>query len=639
MHRQTVYPGQILPETTLLNMTKDSMIGMAKLAAAVLGTNTLVNGLACGPTAPASMQVQVAAGEIYSLQNVDGTAFSSLAADTTHQILKQGLSMDAVNLSCPAPATAGQSINYLVQVTYQDVDANPTVLPYYNASNPAQAYSGPNNSGTSQSTVRQGVCQVAVKVGVAATSGTQVTPAPDPGYTGLYVVTVANGASTITGANISTYSGAPFLTENLTQKISQTTGDARYATQVGFQQNAYSVANAGGTADAITATYIPAVTALTNGMTLGVRASSANATTTPTFTPNSGTIPVKTIVKGNGLPLVAGDIAGGGHWVELQYDLTLDKWVLLNPALGVSIQPSGNGMKNKIINGAMKVDQRNGGAAQTITAAAALAYSVDRWYAYCTGANVTGQQVALSNGQNRYKFTGAASVTGVGFGQRIEAKNCLDMAGQTATLQVKAASSSLTTLNWAAYYASTTDSFGTLAAPTRTAIASGSFAIGSTEATYTTPISIPAAATTGIEIVFTGGALLASQTLQIGDVQLEASATATAFEQRPYGVEFSSCQRYYEVIGNESSGNYPIFDMNAASSATIYGFQVAFKVPKRTSPTVVKNGTWNASNCGQPAVVGANTQGANMNVTVAASGWISTSAGGVGQNLTVSAEL
>ncbi len=124
--------------------------------------------------------------------------------------------------------------------------------------------------------------------------------------------------------------------ENLTQKISQTTGDARYATQVGFQQNAYSVANAGGTADAITATYSPAVTALTNGMTLNVRTSSANATTTPTFTPNNGTIAAKTIVKGAGAALAAGDIAGGGHWIELQYDLTLDKWVLLNPAKGVS---------------------------------------------------------------------------------------------------------------------------------------------------------------------------------------------------------------------------------------------------------------------------------------------------------------
>ena len=32
----------------------------------------------------------------------------------------------------------------------------------------------------------------------------------------------------------------------------------------------------------------------------------------------------------------AGDIAGAGHWIELQYDSTLDKWVLLNPAKGIN---------------------------------------------------------------------------------------------------------------------------------------------------------------------------------------------------------------------------------------------------------------------------------------------------------------
>lgn len=108
------------------------------------------------------------------------------------------------------------------------------------------------------------------------------------------------------------------------------------ASQAGSQQNAYSVANAAGTADAITAAFAPAITALTNGMTLYVRAASANTAAAPTFTPNSGTIAAKNIVKGNGVALVAGDIAGAGYWIELQYDATLDKWVLLNPARGVN---------------------------------------------------------------------------------------------------------------------------------------------------------------------------------------------------------------------------------------------------------------------------------------------------------------
>jgi len=93
----------------------------------------------------------------------------------------------------------------------------------------------------------------------------------------------------------------------------------------------------GGTADAITATFAPVPRYASNGVPLSVRASAANATTTPTFTPNSGVIAAATIVKGNNLPLAVGDIAGGGHWIELQYDATLDKWVLLNPATGISV--------------------------------------------------------------------------------------------------------------------------------------------------------------------------------------------------------------------------------------------------------------------------------------------------------------
>jgi hypothetical protein len=321
--RQLVYPGAIPLDTDPLNIQRNVLVGLSKLAAAMLGTTTLLNGLACTPTGPASLQVLVAPGEIYSLQNLDGTAYGSLAADTTHQIVKQGVLLDQATLSCPAPATAGQSINYLIQVTYQDADTNAVVLPYYNASNPATAYSGPNNSGTAQNTQRKGQCIVAVKAGAAATTGSQTTPAPDAGYVGAWVVTVANGQTTITSTSISAYANAPMM-------------PAGGLLVGGLQGSAANVSAAGGTADALTGTYTPAITALVNGMTLYVRAGSANATTTPTFTPASGIITAKTIVKGNGLALSVGDIAGGGHWIELQYDLTLDKWVLLNPASGVT---------------------------------------------------------------------------------------------------------------------------------------------------------------------------------------------------------------------------------------------------------------------------------------------------------------
>lgn len=335
MDRQIVYPGAIPLETDLLNTNKNTMIGLAKLAAGVLGANTFLNGLTCIPDSPASLNVNVGAGEIYSLQNIDATAYSSLAADTTHSILKQGIRLDGGLLSCPAPGTTGQSINYLIQVTYQEIDTGATVLPYYNSSNPSQAYSGPANAGTAQNTVRTGVCTVAAKAGVPATTGSQTTPAPDAGYTGAYVVTVAYGQTQITAPNITTYAGAPFL-------------PAAGLVIGGLQGAVCTISAAGGTSDAITGSYTPGIATLTNGMSLFVRATAANATKTPTFTPNSGVIAAKTIVKGPGVALAVGDIAGGGHWIELQYDLTFDKWILLNPASPISVTQTILGSSKKL---------------------------------------------------------------------------------------------------------------------------------------------------------------------------------------------------------------------------------------------------------------------------------------------------
>ena len=241
------------------------------------------------------------------------------------------------------------------------------------------------------------------------------------------------------------------------------------------------------------------------------------------------------------------------------------------------------GSRNRIINGGAAVDQRNAGAAQTFTAAAALAYSVDRWYGYCTGANVTGQQIAgATAGQFRYRFTGAASVTAIGFGHRIEQLNSADLASSTATLSVDLANSLLTTVTWSAYYATTADTFGTLASPTRTQIATGTFTVTSTVTRYSTNISVSAAATTGIEIVFTVGAQI-SGTWTIGNVQLEPGTVATPFERRCYGQELALCQRYYYRIGpgmNIHGFTYPPAGLQIAD--------VYHKQTMRTTPTITQ---------------------------------------------------
>jgi hypothetical protein len=248
------------------------------------------------------------------------------------------------------------------------------------------------------------------------------------------------------------------------------------------------------------------------------------------------------------------------------------------------------GLRNRVINGNFYVDQRNSGASQTITAAAALAYTVDRFYAYCTGANVTGQRVAgTAPNAFLYRFTGAASVTKIGFAQRIENVNCQDLAGQTATLSVDLSNSLLTTVTWTAWYANTANTFGTLASPTRTSIATGTFTVNSTLTNYSTNITIPAAATTGIEIELSVGAQI-SGTWNIGDIQWEIGSVVTPFEQRPIGMELALCQRYYYRATASAVGS--VFGNGWADGANIARTVISFPVTMRSAPTALEqNGT------------------------------------------------
>lgn len=322
MNRQIVYPGAIPLETDLLNTNKYAMLGLAKLASALMGGNTYVHGLACTPSSPASMVVNVAAGQIYSLQNIDGTAYSSLPADTTHSILKQGYVLDAQQFTLTAPSTSGYSINYLIQVTYSDVDGGSTVLPYYNASNPSVAWSGPNNSGTAQYTVRQGICTVSMKAGVAATTGTQITPTPDTGCTGLYVITVAQGATTVTAGNIATYANAPFLPQG--------------GIVDGIQRNTLRYAADTGVANAYVVNINPGILTLSDGMEVNFKAANANTTSSTLNVCALGAYPV---LNKFGQTLISGEIASGSH-VTVKWSSTASSWFILDSTNGVPTVPT-----------------------------------------------------------------------------------------------------------------------------------------------------------------------------------------------------------------------------------------------------------------------------------------------------------
>jgi hypothetical protein len=212
--------------------------------------------------------------------------------------------------------------------------------------------------------------------------------------------------------------------------------------------------------------------------------------------------------------------------------------------------------RNRFINGGMQIAQRATSAtvtAGTAVPTASTGYpSVDRWYVYSTGANVTAAQVAGSGAvRNRLQITGAAPVTAIGVGQRIEQLNSYDLAGSNVTLGVDLANSLLTTVTWTAYYATTANTFGTVGTPTKTQIATGTFTVTNTVTRYTANIAIPAAATTGVEVVFTVGAQT-SGTWTVGNVQLELGLVNSTFEQRSYGQELVLCQRYCQAAPDES---------------------------------------------------------------------------------------
>lgn len=211
MDRNIVYPGSIPLDTDLLSINRNVMTGLGFLAQAVLGANTVVDGLICQPTTPPSMGIVVGPGIITQIGPIDTQAYGSLASDATDTILKMGINLGVTSFTLTAPLSVGQSINFLVEAAFKESDQSPVVLPYYNASNPAQSYSGPGNSGTSQNTLRTQRVQLQLIAGVPANTGSQSTPAADAGWTALYQITVSYGQTQITAASIATVPTAPFL--------------------------------------------------------------------------------------------------------------------------------------------------------------------------------------------------------------------------------------------------------------------------------------------------------------------------------------------------------------------------------------------------------------------------------------------
>ena len=114
MDRNIVYPGAIPLDTDLLTINRNALIALGYLVQATLGSNTVVDGLACAPTSPASMTVTVGPGSITTLTTIDPLAYGSLPADNTDPLVKMGINTTATSFTLTAPTSSGDAIAYLI---------------------------------------------------------------------------------------------------------------------------------------------------------------------------------------------------------------------------------------------------------------------------------------------------------------------------------------------------------------------------------------------------------------------------------------------------------------------------------------------------------------------------------------------
>ena len=164
---------------------------------------------------------------------------------------------------------------------------------------------------------------------------------------------------------------------------------------------------------------------------------------------------------------------------------------------------------------------------------------------WCIAAGGGTPAYAFSAVDERVTFTGAASTTAIYLLQRLESLDTNRLKNKTVTFSCEISNSLLTSVIWEVFRPTTTnDAHGTIASPTQTLIASGTFTVSSTLARYSATFALPDLASRGLEIRLRVGAQT-SGTWVVSRLQLEEGSTATDFNCGDYSQELLKCQRYF----------------------------------------------------------------------------------------------
>lgn len=298
---------------------------------------------------------------------------------------------------------------------------------------------------------------------------------------------------------------------------------------------------------------------------------------------------------------------------------------------GSVFSPSSSLFKNRLINGDMRIDQRNAGA--SVTPTVNTTYTLDRWNTYISQASKFSIQQNAASVTPPVGFTNYLGVTSLSaytvgtsetfaIAQRIEGLNTADLAWGTANAQT------VTLSFWVR--SSLTGTFGgAIKNSAENRVYPFSYTINSANTWEKETITIAGDTTgtwlttngIGITVVFslgsgatvsgTAGAWAAGNlftttgatsvvgtngaTFYITGVQLEKGTTATSFDYRPYGTELALAQRYY--YKQQAVSTASMFGVGFNNLTTSLVGLVNFPVSLRTSPTALEQSGTAAHYC------------------------------------------
>lgn len=287
-----------------------------------------------------------------------------------------------------------------------------------------------------------------------------------------------------------------------------------------------------------------------------------------------------------------------------------------NVAFTNTVSMGSSFLRNRIINGDMRIDQRNAGASVTINAAINT-YVLDRWFGVGQATDGVFTLARTTVGLSGFTHSAVVNVTtadaSVGatqayaVAQKIEGNNVSDFSFGTASAKT------ITLSFW--IYSSVSGTFGgAIANEAHNRSCPFSYTISATNTWEYKTVTIPGDtggtwvtdSNSAMRVIFSVGAgstykgtagtwaattywsatgttdhisTLSAQVYLTG-VQLEAGTVATPFERRQYGQELALCQRYFQT-GSITAISY------AASGFNIGG-TCSYKVTMRAAPTVTQ---------------------------------------------------